>query len=370
MNDIIRLPLGKLGSYINGRAFRPSEWSQTSGLPIIRIANLTNDKAIFDYFDGSVADKHIINDGDIVVSWSATLDAFVWNRGPAVLNQHIFKVIPNNNIVVKEYLYFVLLVAMRGLSELVHGATMKHVTKPVFEGYEVSVVQSKEQQRRIAAQLNARLAEVEKACQAIEMQLEEVGNLANAIIYDTLNSKPTTKYPVPEALEEIKKGIGEGWRKYPVLGATVNGLAPAKEPPGKNPHRYKPVFPGTVFYNPMRILIGSIAFVDTDDTPGITSPDYVALRGKEGVVDSRWFYFWLRSPLGEQFIKSLARGAVRERILFKRLATADIELPSFHIQRAASRALAALKPMQQAIEEKIKEIKLLPQKILDQAFEI
>ena len=41
----------------------------------------------------------------------------------------------------------------------------------------------------------------------------------------------------------------------------------------------------------MRIMISSIAFVDNDDEPGITSPDYVALRGKTGLVDSRWFYF-------------------------------------------------------------------------------
>jgi type I restriction enzyme S subunit len=52
---------------------------------------------------------------------------------------------------------------------------------------------------------------------------------------------------------------------------TRSGLAPARERPGKHAERYN----GTVFYNPMRILIGSIAFVDDDDEPGITSPDYV-----------------------------------------------------------------------------------------------
>jgi type I restriction enzyme S subunit len=47
----------------------------------------------------------------------------------------------------------------------------------------------------------------------------------------------------------------------------------------------------------MRILIGSVAFVDEGDEPGITSPDYVVFQGKDGKVDSRWFYYWLRSPL-------------------------------------------------------------------------
>jgi type I restriction enzyme, S subunit len=75
-----------------------------------------------------------------------------------------------------------------------------------------------------------------------------------------------------DVLIEVKTGIGKDWAKYPVMGATRDGLALAKEPPGKKPQRYKPVFPGTVFYNPMRILIGSIAFVDDDDPAGITSP--------------------------------------------------------------------------------------------------
>jgi restriction endonuclease S subunit len=152
-----------------------------------------------------------------------------------------------------------------------------------------------------------------------------------------------------DVLVEIKQGIGEQWANYPVLGATRNGLAPAKEPPGKHATKYKPVFPGTVFYNPMRILIGSIAFVDEDEQPGITSPDYVVLRGREGIVDSRWFYYWLRSPLGVQCINGLARGAVRERMLFNRLAEGTIELPSFTAQQKASSALRELKPIRTAV---------------------
>ena len=104
----------------------------------------------------------------------------------------------------------------------------------------------------------------------------------------------------------------------------------SKEPVGKNPERYKPVFHGTVFYNPMRILIGSIAIVDDNDEPGITSHDYVALQGREGLMDSRWFYYWLRPPAGEQCIASLARGgAVRERMLFNRLAEGEAAFPPF-----------------------------------------
>lgn len=224
-------------------------------------------------------------------------------------------------------------------------------------------------QREIASRLNGKLAEIEKARKATEIQILETANLANAIVYESVETGNSLSTSLGDVLDEVKKGIGKTWKEYLVLGATRNGLALAKEPPGKKPERYKPIFPGTVFYNPMRILIGSIAFVDEDDTPGITSPDYVALKGKEGVVDSRWFYYWLRSQYGKTCINSLARGAVRERMLFNRLADGKIELPEFKTQQKASEALKEIKAIRINFEKRLKEIELLPNKLLIETFE-
>lgn len=226
-----------------------------------------------------------------------------------------------------------------------------------------------ETQRIIASLLKTRLAEIGAARQAAEMQLAEVSKLADAVVVQSLKQVTTNPCQLGEVLSEVKEGIGNDWREYAVLGATRDGLAPAKEPPGKHAAKYKPVFVGTVFYNPMRILIGSIAFVDEDDTPGITSPDYVVLQGREGLVDSRWFYYWLRSHLGVQCINSLARGAVRERMLFNRLAEGKIVLPDYTTQERASVALKELNGVRIKLKQQLAEIALLPQKILLQAFE-
>ena len=217
--------------------------------------------------------------------------------------------------------------------------------------------------------LEATQAKYGCAMNALQEQRAEVTRLTHSIIYQSLISSGIKKMRIGDILEEVKNGIGDEWKAYPVLGATRQGLAPAKEQPGKTPQRYKPAFPGTVFYNPMRIMIGSVAYVDDDDTPGITSPDYVVLRGKPGVTDSRWFYHWLRSPRGEQCISSLAREAVRERMLFNRLAEGEIELPDFSSQERASKALAAIKPMRTALEKQLKELELMPKKLLARVFE-
>lgn len=60
------------------------------------------------------------------------------------------------------------------------------------------------------------------------------------------------------ALIEVTHGVGERWTQFPVLGATREGIALARESVGKAPGRYF-VEPNTIFYNPMRILIGSSA---------------------------------------------------------------------------------------------------------------
>ena len=100
----------ELGAYINGGAFKQEDFSQqNTGLPIIKIVELkygiTNQTK---YTEKQVTDKIIINDKDILFSWSGSpetsIDIFVWNLGRGVLNQHTFKVIPNKTIE-KTWLY-------------------------------------------------------------------------------------------------------------------------------------------------------------------------------------------------------------------------------------------------------------------------
>jgi type I restriction enzyme, S subunit len=330
---------------------------------------LNNPSAVYNYFQGAIEDQYKVENGDILVSWSASLDTYVWNNGPAVLNQHIFKVVPNEKEVDKDFLFFLLKRAMKGLTDLVHGATMKHVNRPVFEGFEVSFPKDIDHQKALASSLKEGVQEIERARTAASLQLREVDNLANAIIYDSLNRSGLANYNLGQVLDEVKNGIGNSWKDYPVYGATRKGIALAKEPPGKNPQRYKPIISGTVFYNPMRILIGSIAFAEDDVEDGITSPDYVVLKGKEGLVNSRWFYYWLRSPLGQDCINSLARGAVRERMLFNRLAEGNIDLPNYTVQEKAAEALQNLKQVRANLNMQFQEIAALPNRLLSNFFQ-
>lgn len=125
--------LGDLATYINGYAFKPADWGDT-GLPIIRIQDLTGNSYQLNRYDGDYPERIEVNDGDVLISWSASLGVYVWQRGKALLNQHIFKVVFDKLPVNKEYFVFAVEHKLAEMESKTHGATMKHIVKKDFDG--------------------------------------------------------------------------------------------------------------------------------------------------------------------------------------------------------------------------------------------
>lgn len=172
------------GTYINGMAFKPTDWEQ-DGRPIIRIQNLTDPNKPLNRTTREVEGRYIVSPGDLLVSWSATLDAFIWDREEAVLNQHIFKVEPNTNLVDPRFLFFGLreVIAEMREGEHLHGSTMKHINRGPFLAHRFPIAPLTEQ-RRIVAKLD-RLSARTKAARA---HLARVQSLATRAKQATLSA--------------------------------------------------------------------------------------------------------------------------------------------------------------------------------------
>jgi len=162
------------GEYINGCTFQSSAHGSV-GLPIVRIQNLTNPAATFNYTNRELDSKNIAEAGDVLVSWSATLDAFIWTGTRAAVNQHIFKVEPNEEIVNTRFLFLVLKWAVRNLanSDALHGSAMKHINRGNFISTVVPLPPLAEQQRIVA-----KVDELMALCDQLEGQLESRNALA------------------------------------------------------------------------------------------------------------------------------------------------------------------------------------------------
>ena len=144
--DVKYVRLGELASYINGYAFKPDDWSLT-GLPIVRIQNLTGTNEKFNYYDGEYPSQVEINNGDVLISWSASLGVYLWNGGKAILNQHIFKVDFNKLPVNKAYFMVAVSQKLAEMVDKTHGATMKHIVKKDFDNTLVAYPKEEDQHR-------------------------------------------------------------------------------------------------------------------------------------------------------------------------------------------------------------------------------
>jgi type I restriction enzyme S subunit len=126
-------PFSAIASYVNGYPFKPAELGP-AGKPIIKIKEL---KA------GIVADtprntgdeipgKYHIHNGDVLFSWSADLDAYLWMGGDGLLNQHLFTVLPADAFSLA-FCFHSLKESMPRFRALSLGATMHHIKRSALD---------------------------------------------------------------------------------------------------------------------------------------------------------------------------------------------------------------------------------------------
>jgi type I restriction enzyme S subunit len=200
----------------NGRAFKPEEWS-TEGTPIIRIQNLNNEHAAFNRCKTDLDPKIHVHDGDFLISWSGTpgtsFGAFIWNRGFAYLNQHIFRCELVKGVFEKEFLRLAINARLDEMISHAQGAVgLRHITKGKLESIRLPLPPLAEQKRIVA-----KVDELMALCDRLEEQQQEretrraalarasLARFADAPQPSTLNSLFHPSYAIPPA--DLRKSI-------------------------------------------------------------------------------------------------------------------------------------------------------------------
>ena len=140
---------------LNGIAFKPTDW-RDSGLRIVRIQNLNNLDAPFNHCEPAQArERSLIDDGAFLISWSGTpgtsFGAFIWNRGPAVLNQHIFRCDFKTDSFTPGFLRLAINGRLDEMIAKAHGGVgLQHITKGKLESLLIPLPPLAEQHRIVA----------------------------------------------------------------------------------------------------------------------------------------------------------------------------------------------------------------------------
>lgn len=171
-----RFSLYELATWINGMAFKNFDFSD-SGLPVIKIAEIKSGVTSQTRFTTAEYDpKYLLDRGDVLFCWSGqpetSIDTFRWAGPPGWLNQHIFKVLPDEDRVDRDFLFHLMRYLKPTLVRIARNKQttgLGHVTKGDLKQIQVAVP-SMDIQRSIAAQL-----------ESIELKIESNLRLQSAL---------------------------------------------------------------------------------------------------------------------------------------------------------------------------------------------
>ena len=86
-------PLDSIADFLNGLALQKYPAGDGSKLPVIKIAQLrVGHTSGADVASADIPSSYVVHNGDVLFSWSGSLELAVWAGGDGALNQHLFKV--------------------------------------------------------------------------------------------------------------------------------------------------------------------------------------------------------------------------------------------------------------------------------------
>lgn len=385
--------LGQLAEYINGRAFKPEDWGN-AGLPIVRIQNLNDPTRPFNYFLGSFAAKHRVNSGDVLLSWSGTpgtsFGCFIWNRGEALLNQHIFKVNVNEDLVLRDYFVYAVNSRLQEMIDLAHGAAgLRHITKAKLEAIDIPVP-SHGEQRRIISLIKACMERVEEIELLRDLSLAQQQHLSASLIESELHpdlaGEDWTKRSVDELVTVVRNGRSirqdtAGNADGAVLTLTAVrtiDLGVSFQKPISLPEKVATQFAideGDVFVSRANTidLVGLSAIAMERPTERLIYPDLlIKLTADRSQILPRFLAYALRSAGARAQIKNRAFGSSQSmvKISGERLREVSLPVPPLPTQEQIVGRLDAAHSLIASLskESALGEIRALRGAVLHKAF--
>ena len=342
--DLIKL--GEAATYINGYAFKPDDRGKV-GLPIIRIQDLTGNSYDLGFYDGDYPEKIEINDGDVLISWSASLGVYIWNNGKALLNQHIFKVVFDKVNIDKNYFVYAVRYKLDEMGRKTHGATMKHIVKRDFDATEIPYPSEHEQ-----IEIANNLKRIENIIELRSNELQLLDELIKARFVEMFGDPKINprQYPVSELSEYIEflTSGSRGWAKYCTDDGTewfitiknvkdcrisVNNIQSVNAPGNAEAIRTK-VQEGDLLIS-ITADLGRTGVVTKEiaEHGAYINQHLTCIRLNKKILDPLYVAYFMESNAGKEQFESKNQSAVKAGLNFNSITSLRIMIPPISVQK-------------------------------------
>lgn len=186
-----------------GFPFDSAKFSDSNGMPLIRIRDVVRGYSET-YTTEEYKSEYIVHENDLLIGMDGEFNIAKWGKTPALLNQRVCRLAPNDSID-KDYLFYFMPVALKRIEEKTPFVTVKHLSAKELNKIEIPVLPL-EEQRKIAETLS----KVDELIAFREQQLAKLDELVKARFVEMFGSYPENEnaYPVVNVSDIADAGVG------------------------------------------------------------------------------------------------------------------------------------------------------------------
>ena len=344
-------------------------------MPIIRIQDLTGNAYDLGFYNGEYPERVEINDGDVLISWSASLGVYIWNRGKALLNQHIFKVFFDKEPVDKQYFVFAVQHKLNEMESKTHGATMKHIVKKDFDNTLIPFPPIKEQEK-IADMLMKALGIVT----ARQQELQKLDDLIKARFVEMFRSC-SSRRRLEEYSVLITKGASPKWQGIDYCDAGTLFVTSENVREGfvdLSKRKYLPneintILPRSVLQrndiliNIVGASIGRAAIFESDELANINQAVAI-VRLKGSILDLRFLITYLNSEEAQKAYGFMKKGGARDNLSLQNISDFLIPVATIEEQHRFSSFASQVDKSKVVVQKALDEAQLLFDSLMQKYF--
>lgn len=119
--------LGEIVKFLNGRAYKKNELLDEGKYPVLRVGNFFTSEKWY-YSDLELDEDKYCEKGDLLYAWAASLGPMIWSGEKVIFHYHIWKLIFDESILNKQYLYHFLKNDVDEIYNSLTHSTMPHVS--------------------------------------------------------------------------------------------------------------------------------------------------------------------------------------------------------------------------------------------------
>ena len=373
--------LGEVCVFINGKAYRKKELLESGKYLVLRVGNLFTNKHWF-YSDLELSEDKYCDNGDLLYSWSASFGPRLWTGDKVIYHYHIWKIIPDNNLITKEFLYHFLNWDIDKIKlEQGTGTTMIHVSMRSMVARFIPLPPLPEQQR-IVAILDKAFTAIDKVKANAEQNLKYAKKLFENYLQEVLSDKKWKKTTLNEICDKVEYGSSSKSKpegKLPVLrmGNIQNGRFTwgnlVYSDNDKDNSQYLLKYNDVLFNRTNSPeLVGKTA-IYKGEMPAIFAGYLIRIHRKEKLLNADYLNYYLNSEMAMDYGKTVVISSVNQaNINGTKLKTYPIPIPSLEEQQNIVKKLYTLsaetKKLKVIYQKKIDNLEELKKSIFQKAF--